>query len=179
MRHLPQAKDSQQDERTAVELVRDGAVANHRRRSAGERTNQRTVDGVTFHIQAVDAHIHHETHHPQPAGQRVSTKPQQHKASNTQQRGVHQRDGRGYQAFDKHPILGPFHLPVDIHVDVVVKYTTGRNHQRHSDKRGCKEGVINAALRGQQEPSDHGDQIAEDDAWFRYLQVLLKHTRRS
>ena len=42
-----------------------------------------------------------------------------------------------------------------------------------------KEGVINAALRGQQEPSDHGDQVAKDDAWFRYLQVLLKHTRRS
>ena len=36
VRHLPQAKDSQQDRRTAVEITGDRAVANHRRRSAGE-----------------------------------------------------------------------------------------------------------------------------------------------
>ena len=34
-------------------------------------------------------------------------------------------------------------------------------------------------LGGQQEPSDYGNQVAKDDAWFRDLQVLLKHTRRS
>ncbi len=44
MRHLPQAKDSQQDQRASIKLVSHRTVANDRRRSAGKTADQRTVD---------------------------------------------------------------------------------------------------------------------------------------
>ena len=51
-----------------------------------------------------------------------------------------------------------------------------------NENRGALEAAHEAAQKlagGQQETADHGDQVAKNNAWFRYLQVLLKHTRRS
>ena len=50
MRHLPQTEDSKQDRCATIELAGYCTVADHRRRSAGERTNQcagsQTVSGT-------------------------------------------------------------------------------------------------------------------------------------
>ena len=155
MRHLPQAKDSQQDQRAGVELVGYRAVADNRRRGARQAADQRAVDRVAFHVQAVNADINHEAHHRQPHGQRVGRDIQQREAHNTQNGRINQGDTRRDQAFYQHPILRSLHFLVDVAVDVVVKHTARRDHQRDTHQGGEKQGIVDAPFGSEQEsPND-------------------------
>ncbi|MNF73193.1 hypothetical protein D3C84_551880 [compost metagenome] len=131
------------------------------------------MNRLALEVQAVEADVDDEADHREQSGQRVGHLVQQCNAENTQDGRKGQGQFQGDQALDQRPVLGAFHLQVDVAVDAVVEHATGGNHQGRADHGGQEDGQIDMPFGGQEKSACHRKHVTENDPRFGDLDKVL------